>query len=275
MAWYNPFSWGKKKKEQGSAPPTAYGPRTVGEVAGGGDLLSKLKERIALKNIYPKGFWDTVSGPLAAPERAAYSQETAPAISSAASARGLGRSTVAVNRLALAKEGVERNIAERLANLRIREPELLETQIIPQAVSQLGGVVELGGQLGYQNAAQQMAEFKRQQDIRNENIERQNQEAASLQGLIGTTIGGIFGGPAGAILGSRLGDLTKSGSGTGGSWLPTEIDILKSVIQDKLAAQVNIARPGQVNPVGRGGYPNFPTKWGITNRQRPLFGTTY
>ena len=80
--------------------------------------LQTLKERLAGRGV---GFRpEVISGataPFAAQQRAGLKEVTIPTISAAASARGLGRSTIPVGQIARESGGVERDIASRVADL--------------------------------------------------------------------------------------------------------------------------------------------------------------
>lgn len=89
------------------------------------------------------------TSPIAAQVRAGLEKTTA-AIGSAASARGLGRSTVATSQIGEASQAAERDIAERMANL-----ELARQAQIEDAIRQFGIVSEKEA-----TSQQQQAQFK-------------------------------------------------------------------------------------------------------------------
>ena len=114
--WWNPFSWGKSKKQQVAAPAQVYSPGKVSELEGGKTLLEKLQARAGGEGVgYAPGLLDAYTSPLAKQAYGAYQRYEVPTISAQASARGLGRSTIPIQTIARGQREVGENLAERLA----------------------------------------------------------------------------------------------------------------------------------------------------------------
>lgn len=96
-----------------------------------------LEDRLAGKGLIDV---NALTSPIAAQIRAGEKQTEA-GIGSAASARGLGRSTVATSQIGAASQAAERDIAERMANL-----ELTRQQQIENAVGQYGNLASTEAQ---------------------------------------------------------------------------------------------------------------------------------
>lgn len=139
------------------------------------EYQSTLKDRLAGKGLIDV---NSQTSPIAAQIRAGEKQTNA-AIGSAASARGLGRSSVATSQIGASSQAAERDIAERMANL-----ELTRQQQIENAVTQYGDLSK--------------TEAQSQANKVNYNVGNQNnvadsiagyaQQAASNQNLIANTI---------------------------------------------------------------------------------------
>jgi len=122
-----------------------------------------------------RGLIDVEAGtsPVAAQVRSGLEQTKA-AIGSGASARGLGRSTVATSQIGEASKAAERDIASRMQQL-----ELAKQEQIGQAVSQFGTVAEAEA-ISKQNKArfQQGAEFNIADTIANDANQTRNDQFA-------------------------------------------------------------------------------------------------
>lgn len=77
----------------------------------------KLQDMLAKRDVYSPEFMSSVTNPYATTARTNLKDVTTPMISAQASARGLGRSTIPVNRISKASQGVEQSIAEKMAQL--------------------------------------------------------------------------------------------------------------------------------------------------------------
>lgn len=170
--------------------------------------VSKFKQTLE-ERIAGRGLIDVsaISAPSAAQRRAGLKETTA-AIGSAASARGLGRSTVPVAQIGEQSKAAERDIAERVAQL-----ELVRQSQIGTAVSQFGDLaqsqqrVELGIADSISASAENakndqffIANTIAQQGIKEAALRmRELQIFASLGGSLAIAAGTIFGGPAGGV----------------------------------------------------------------------------
>lgn len=95
------------------------------ETEAGGQFQKTLQERIAGRGLIDV---DAQTSPIAAQRRAGL-RRTEAAIGSAASARGLGRSTVPVSQIGEASQAAERDINERMAALEIKRQDQIESAV--------------------------------------------------------------------------------------------------------------------------------------------------
>jgi len=164
----------------------------VTQIPGGQTLLSKLEQRAGGQGV---GFDPNVlkreTSAVAAQRRAGLREQELPAISAQASARGVGKSTIPVNRAALATQAAERDIESRLAQLSLAN-EQQKQQDITNALSQLGATVNLGGQLGQARSAQELGIHNQQlaEDLANEKTQQEG-ILKSLQTGLGFIGGGL------------------------------------------------------------------------------------
>ena len=98
------------------------------------EFKGTLQERIAGRGLIDV---DALTSPIAQARRASLQEQTIPAIGSAASARGLGRSTIPVSQIGQASQAAERDINERLAQLEIQRQGQIE-----RATTQFGLLAE-------------------------------------------------------------------------------------------------------------------------------------
>jgi len=245
MAWYNPFSWGKQKKEQ-QGPAAQFLKRTAPYQTKPGALAyERYKRQLEGLDVgIPESVLEETRGPIAAP----YRYGTARALETAAAARsraGMGKSSLAGAQAGdIALRG-EQTIADKLARLRLANEEMKRREM----GTALGGLERFGTGAAVSSAEEKalsVSEFERQQGLREGEIDRQNQEAAQLQALVGTVYGGAVGMPQlGQIaLGNKTtgigGDLTKM----------TIADILREA-QDEMGAAKQIAGRTSVPIVNR------------------------
>ena len=112
------------------------------ETTEGKDLAAKLKSRSEGVGVgYSPEILNADTAATAAQTRAGLKEQTIPAISSAASARGLGRSTIPVSQIGQASQAAERDIESRVAQLRVAS-EAQKSADIQNAYSQYGSLVE-------------------------------------------------------------------------------------------------------------------------------------
>lgn len=181
-----------KSKGQGQAP--ARTKRVTPLQTEGGQFLNQtLRDRIAGKDLgLSKDLTDASSAAFATRQRKGFERVTAPAISASASARGLGKSTIPLNREALERQKVEESISERIANLGLASEELASREK-STAIGRFGQLTQ--AETNAQNAEVQAenmfnnAEFLRQQGFR-EAADKKQQEAIKLLSAAGLPIAG-------------------------------------------------------------------------------------
>ena len=188
MAWWNPLSWGKEKKEQ-QGPPSKFlqVPRTR-ETVPGVPYYQSLTERLAGRNVgFEPGFLDARINPYATKARANYASYTVPTISAAASARGLGRSTIPVSQIRQGSQEVEQSIADKMAEVAYQN-EIQKRSEVNDALARMGLLAsEEAGQISEENTLNR-AEWARQQAIRDANVDQNNVDLTKLQALISYSI---------------------------------------------------------------------------------------
>ena len=100
--------------------------------------LPTLEERLAGKNVgYSQSVLDSSTAPFATARRAAVADYEAPAITGAASARGLGRSSLVTSQIGKAQQQASQDIEQRMADIALRN-EAQKRQEINQALSDIG-----------------------------------------------------------------------------------------------------------------------------------------
>jgi len=143
-----------------------------------------------------------VSAPYAAARREGFQRYEIPQISAQASARGLGRSTIPINRIALSGQEAERDIQQRIAELTTQSEQLKgqqKGQNLQAYLNAIQGISGLGTQeIGAQQDAMTRAAMA--QEANRLADKQMTQRAASL-GILGLS---AFGGPQGLQLGSTL-----------------------------------------------------------------------
>ncbi len=148
------------------------------------------------------------TAPVAQQIRAGFKEQTVPAIGAAASARGLGRSTIPVNRIALESAAAERDIAERVSKLELQRQGQIEranTQfgLLAEQESrsqQLKANFERGGEFEVADTGIQAAQiFKENEDAIADSIRQEGAIAAANRLLQAEILaGGLVGAGAGA-----------------------------------------------------------------------------
>ena len=211
--------FGLKKKD----PPEIKSPYDTGEYQ---QRLKTLRERIAGKNLgLPGELLEKTTSPFATNLRAGFQKYTVPAIASAASARGLGRSSLVPAQIGEQSRQVEGTIDERLANL-IYENEVRKKQEQEAASTELANV-GLG-----------KTDVENQRILANYETQKGN-EAARMAGfgragaIIGPLASSIYSSvtkPSSVDWGKTIGDMITGGAGTvntGGQSSDTLMQILK------------------------------------------------
>jgi len=140
-------------------------------------VTSNLEDIIAKRGYgYTPEMISSTTAPYATARRANYKNYEIPEISSQASSRGLGRSTIPVNRIALSGQEAERDIEERIAQL-TQASEALKAEQYSNALANLG------------NMSQQ--EISAQQQARNQNAVVTNANRGA--DVAATQAAGLFG----------------------------------------------------------------------------------
>lgn len=241
MSWLSDLFSGGKKNKQVAAD--VYFPSQDPSY----QLVKKnLEDIIAQRGLgYTPSVINSTTAPYATTRRENLKNYEVPLISSQASARGLGRSTIPVNRIALSSQEAERDIEQRLAEM-IKESEQLKAQQYQNALSGMG---ELAGQeITAQNQAR--ANAAQAQNLNRATAQQTTSDWLNKGLSLGATVlGGAFGGPAGAMLGSSLFNNTASFS----RYSPTDwndtVNYAKSIYG---GAGVNIApNPSPAGIFGR------------------------
>lgn len=187
----------------------------IGDVFGGGDSNKQQVTQTAMPQANPKqqrvskeledllarrGYFkeeemgytpsmiSSTTAPYATARRAGFTNYEVPLIASQASARGLGRSTIPVNRIALSGQEAERDIEQRIADL-TRESEQLKgqqkainAQVYQNAITGYSG-------LGREETAAQQAAYDREAAAAEAN-RLQAIQTAQNQAIFGTQAAG-------------------------------------------------------------------------------------
>lgn len=210
---------------------TPLGPSTIGTTPIGKQTLDQVIK--AQMQGFGPSFVSKATSPLATQLRSSLQEETIPAISEAASARGLGRSTAVVRDIGKAEAQTGRDINQVLANA------IVENERAKERARQLGFAVSTG-EAGLQ-ADVAREQTKRAEDMRALGLgaehSRQAQDAQTLNKLIASAVAV---GTAGATGGASLAGLPGIIGGAQGMQASEAL---------KFALQAQRARPF----VGRGG----------------------
>ncbi len=226
MSWLSDlFSGGKKKQEAQQIVQPAENPTFK---------LRKLEllDRLAGRKVgFPETFLG-LSAPFATARRAELTNYELPQISSQASARNLGRSSIPVSRAALSTQEASRDIESRIADLALRNEQQKRAEI-NNALTELGGVANT--EIAAENARAEAA-------VNASNYNR----AVSAQGgqrllstAAGAIIGGMTGGPPGAVAGGISG-YSSGGGGDFSAFNQMALTDYYNKLLGKGAAQVNI-----------------------------------
>lgn len=181
------FFFGKKKKKRPDVPKfTGTRPFTsLKEIPEQQEFLKSLRERISGVGVgFREKELSAATSPFAAARRAGLREETIPLISAQASARGVGRSTIPVSRIGLESSRAERDIGERIAQIRLANEQ--------QRRAEINAALGQFGQFPQQEAAQQarragfeLGEFQTQRGLGVQTEQfREQQKQQDFQNLI-------------------------------------------------------------------------------------------
>lgn len=156
---------------------------------------STLEDRIAGRGLgYDQSVLDSNTAPYAKQRMSSLKETELPAISADASARGLGRSTIPVNRSALATQAASRDIEERVAQLTLQNEQ-------EKASEKTGAISQYGSLMGNDyNSLMNNINSQNQIAVSNNDVQNQNNAALNAsrqQGyndLAGLGLGTLSGG---------------------------------------------------------------------------------
>ena len=215
--------FGLKKKE----PVKVTSPY---ETAEGARYQQTIAERLAGRGVgYSPEVLSASTAPFAKARREGYQRYEAPQIASGASARGLGRSTVATNQLRLSGQEAERDIEQRIADIVMKN----EAQKRAEINSALGATGEIA--TGKASVENQRALSNRATE--DENTANRMAGFGKAAQIIGAGIGGAVGGPAGAMAGANIAGQIFSPS-SGGGYSSGDFAMLEKILGQK-AGTVN------------------------------------
>ena len=228
--------FGKKKKSQedvGGKPPLLW------ELPSYEPTASALKSRAAGIGVgYRPEILSGTESAYAKQRRGALEGYEIPAITSGASARGLGRSSVVTSQIGRAEQEAGRDIEERVAQMRLADEQQRRTEI----QNALGGLQNLLGQEAGAAATRGAWEKDVSQWHAGRSDKRKAEEDAFRNKLIAT--GGAIAAPllsmipgVGPVLGSMASGATAAASGNYGSM--GDID---SMLSSLGASTVNMSR---------------------------------
>ena len=175
------------------------------------DRIDILANRMAGRGVgIDDRYFDEAVNPYAVKRKQEFNEFTTPTISNAATSRGLGRSTIPINRLALESQKVGTDIAEKLGAMKLSNEELKRNEI-QNALNDIGqfGLSEADQQ--YRRSAFDYDEFKRIMGLR-EKQEEKNQAGAGRLATLAMTAAGAMGG--GSIGGSLMASSIFGSGGT-------------------------------------------------------------
>ena len=209
------FGFGGNKEEK---PQTYGGARpysSLTQTEPGSLYYQTLKDRLAGIGVGPKEYLidiNAATNPYASARRSNIANYEAPLISAQASARGLGRSTIPVNRIALSQQEGERDIAQKLSEFDVQnkaiqqQNEFEKRQEISDALTKMGGFATdemnaYNNRVGFDygdwsnNAAARKAYL----------TDYSNRESAGIQNIVQTlakmAVGGMTPSPTGTVVG--------------------------------------------------------------------------
>lgn len=188
-------------------------PASLKEIPETQEFLKTIRERIAGRGVgFREAELRAATSPFAAERRAGLREQTIPTIQAAASARGLGRSTIPVSRIGLESSAAERDIGAGIGALRLANEEQRRREINASlaALGQFGPAE--AGQAGTR-AAFEANLFTQGRALQ---AQQEAQQAAGGQalfqnllglGTLGVNVGTLVGKLTGAIKPAPLFDL--------------------------------------------------------------------
>ena len=205
---------GKKQKSQEDFGHTAMLPW---EIPGGQNYLDTIQSRMKGEGVgYRPEILSGVTSQWGKTRRGQLLNNELPAINTAASARGLGRSSVVTSQIGRAEQESAQDIANKAAEMELMN-EQQRRQEINDAVTKLGGWVNTGVGASATRASQamqgsellharSMARKKEDNDFRNQLIATGATAAGGLLGLGGFgALGGLVSGVGGSAAGGGAG----------------------------------------------------------------------
>lgn len=200
--------FGKKKKSQ---EDISGKPMYAWEAPSYPLVSETLKSRMAGKGVgYRPEILSGVTSAYAKQRRGALENYEIPGITSAASARGLGRSSIATSQIGRAEQEAGRDIEERVAQMALADEEQRRKEI-NQALADTQNL--LGTEIG---SSQVRGDWERGVSAYHagQSARRKAEDQAFTDRLIatGATLGGgLIGGPTGMAIGSQLGRVATGG----------------------------------------------------------------
>lgn len=216
-------SSGEKPQTYGGERPI----RSIKDVEEGKKYVQTVEDRLAgIATGYDEAFLNEATAPYATKRRTALKQETIPLISAQASSRGLGRSSIPVNRIAVASQGTEQDIMEKIAQLEYANQQQKRAEIA-DALNKYGNIANT--QVGLENQARNF-DYNEWANIQAQRQQRNQNQLSGIKNLIG--------------LGSNVvgGFLTGGGSGTTGtgtSIYSQPLNLIQQILNQRNAAMVN------------------------------------
>lgn len=253
----------EKKQESYGGPRPDTSPL---ETEAGKKYYKTIQDRLAGIGVGPEEYLidiNAATNPYATASRANLQNYTMPLISSQASARGLGRSTIPVNRVALSSQELERDIGQRMAEFDVQnrgtqqQNAYLRRNEINDALVRMGGAGETQA-----NAANKAAQFTYDDWTANEaaRLGRNTRDVEGAGRALKTSadliIGAATGGMGGGLTGAALGGLSSLG-GSSGSDSATMSALIDSIL-NKRAGMVDISGVNNTPKVDMSGIDNTP-----------------
>lgn len=191
------MSFGKKNKQEAAA---VYMPS---QDPSWSSVNKELQDIIRQRGIgYSPRLLDTAMSPYAEARRYGIKTYETPAIASAASARGLNRSTIVPTQMGRAYQEGEQDIAQKIAQLNV-ESERLKAEQYQNALSQMQNMSSQ--EITAQNQARANAAAASNANRAAANELNQSILGTGVKTLAGAAYGGLTGGPVGALGGEFMG----------------------------------------------------------------------
>jgi len=209
--WKDLFGYPEKRDT------TYRGPKPIGllDRPEGKKLKGTLEERLAGRGVgFRPEFLEKATTPYAAQRRAGLQEETIPQISAQASARGLGRSTIPVQRIGLESMRTERDVSEYVGKISLMDEQQrrLEINDALTKYQQMTGDIVSGENLKSQF---EHADYLQQLGRADEANAMRTKALQQIAMTVGGAVAGASGGPVGMAAGATAG--MSSGAGMGGA----------------------------------------------------------